>query len=52
MVKCFSKKYGNKGRAFSVLAIQKLCQDACQRLMLTSLHHCLHNHRQYFTILG
>ena len=34
MVKLFSKKYGNKGRAFNYLAIRKLYQDACQRLML------------------
>ena len=31
MAKCFSKEYGNKGRAFNHL---KLYQDACQRLML------------------
>ena len=35
MAKFFSKKYGNKGRAFNYLHSElKLCQDACQRLML------------------
>ena len=35
MAKCFSKKYGNKGRAFNYLQSEyKLCQDACQHLML------------------
>ena len=33
MAKCFSKKYGNNGRAFKYLHSEyKLCQNACQRL--------------------
>ena len=40
MAKRFSKKYGNKGWAFNYLQSQlpaiwiKLCQDACQHLMV------------------
>ena len=35
MAKCFSKKYGNKGRAFNYLQSEyKLCQDAWQCLKL------------------
>ena len=37
MVKRFSKKYGNKGIAFQITAIRKLCQDACQRLTTSLL---------------
>ena len=33
MAKCFSKNYGNRG-CYQLCAIRKLCQDACQRLML------------------
>ena len=48
MVKRFSKKYGNKGRAFNYLQSESYGKipDA------TFLHHCLQNHRQYFTILS
>ena len=34
MAKCFSKNNGKHGMSFQLPAIQKLCQDACQRLML------------------
>ena len=49
MAKRFSKKYRNKGMSFLLPAIQKLCQDACQHLIL---HPCLKNHHHYFTILS
>ena len=52
MAKCFSKKYGNTGMSFQLPIIRKLCQDACQHLMLYPyVHHYLQNHCQYFTIL-
>ena len=34
MAKCFSKKVQKQGMSFQLPAIRKLCQDACQRLML------------------
>ena len=49
MVKHFSTKYGNKGRAFNYLQSESYVKilsvpDA------TFLHHCLQYHHQYFTI--
>ena len=34
MAKHFSKKVLKEGMSFQLPAIRKLCQDACQRLML------------------
>ena len=34
MVKCFSKKYGNKGRAFNKVQSESYVKIACQHLML------------------
>ena len=50
MVKRFSKKHGNKGRAFNYLQSESyvkmpVSDDA------SSLHHCPQIHCQYFTIL-
>ena len=42
MVKCFSKKYGNK-EELATTAILKLCQDALSAPDATSQHHCLKN---------
>ena len=53
MAKRFSKKYGTRDELSTTCNLKKLCQDACQRLMLpTSLHHCLQNYHQYCTFLS
>ena len=51
MAKHFSKKYGNKGWAFNYLRI-KVMSRCLSAPDATSLHHCLQNHRQYYTILS
>ena len=48
MANRFSKKYGNKGLPFNYLRIKR-CLSAPDT---TSLHHCLKNHFQYYTILN
>ena len=49
MAKCFSKKYGNKGWASTTCNPMSRCLSAPDA---TSLHHCLQNLRQYYTIFN
>ena len=51
MVKHFSK-VRKQGMNFQLPAIYKICQRRLAVPDATSLHHCLQNHRQYFTILS
>ena len=46
----FSKKYGNKGRAFNTCTpkVKSRCLSVSDAI---SLHHSLQNHHQYFTFL-
>ena len=48
MANRFSKKYGNNGWVSFQLSLIKRCLSARDA---TSLHHCLQNHRLYYTIL-
>ena len=53
MAKCFFKKVRKQGMSLQLPAIRMKVMSRCLSAPdATSLHHCLHNHRQYFTILS
>ena len=52
MAKCFSKKYGNKGRSFNHLQSEKVMSRCLSAPEATSLQYCFQNHLQYITILS
>ena len=52
MAKRFSKKVQKQGLSFQLLAIRIKVMTRCLSVPdATSLHHCLQNNLQYFTIL-
>ena len=53
MAKCFSKMFRNEGVPFNYLQSEIKVMSRCLSVPdATSLHNCLQNHHQYFTILS